>query len=107
MEKDLLQAVIKVESEIQHSIEAERKRAASWLESVRISLSRELETRKRQLDEEFTRTFESKRRDCEIEAENEIADVKQLAENIQNIPDEALQEVVKEYLLKLLPEECR
>jgi hypothetical protein len=45
MEEDLLQTVIKVESEIQHSIESERKKAAEWLESVRVSLSQELEAK--------------------------------------------------------------
>ena len=40
MEEDLLQAVISVESAIQQSLESEREKAAKWLESVRVSLSR-------------------------------------------------------------------
>ena len=43
MEEDLLQAVIKVENEIQQSIKAEKKKAADWLESVRVSLAQELQ----------------------------------------------------------------
>jgi len=46
MEEDLLQAVIKVEKEIQQSIEAEKRKAADWLESIRVSLSRELKEKK-------------------------------------------------------------
>ena len=37
MEEDLLQAVIKVENEIQQSIKAEKNKAADWLESVRVA----------------------------------------------------------------------
>jgi len=107
MEKDLLQEVIKVEEEIQQTIEAEKKKAAAWLESERTALSRELEDRKLQLEKEFSRSFEAARRECEIQAEKEIAAVNQLAENLQNIPDAVLQEVVRKSLQVILPEDNR
>ena len=103
MEKDLLQTVINVESSIQQSIESERKKAAEWLESVRISLSRELEARKQQLDEEYTRSLQTTCMECELKAKKEIADVNQMAEHLQKIPDNILQDVVREFLKEILP----
>ena len=103
MEKDLLQAVIRVESEIQHSLESERKKAAEWLESVRVSLSRELEEKKRQLDEEYTRSLEKTTNECELKAKLEIAVVNRVAENLQNLPGDILQDAVREFLQEILP----
>jgi prolyl-tRNA synthetase len=103
MEKDLLQAVIKVETEIQHSIESERKKAAEWLESVRVSLSQELEAKKRQLEEEYALSLETTCKECELKAKNEIADVNQMADYLLNLPDEFLQDIVKAYFQEILP----
>jgi len=103
MEKDLLQAVISVESEIQQNIEAEREKAVAWLESVRIALSQELEAKKQQLEEEYLQTLETTNATCEFKAKKEIADVNQMAEYLLNIPDEILQDVVKQFLPQILP----
>jgi F0F1-type ATP synthase membrane subunit b/b' len=105
MEKDLLQAVIKVESSIQQSIESERKKAAEWLESVRVSLSQELEAKKQQLEEEYARSLETTCLECEIKARKEITDVNQLAEQLQNIPETILQDIVRKFLQDILPAE--
>ena len=103
MEKDLLQAVIKAESAIQQSIESERQKAAEWLESVRVSLSRELEAKKRQLEEEYARALETTCTECEIKAKKEITDVDQMAEDLRKIPDEVLQDVVRKFIRDILP----
>ena len=103
MEKDLLQAVIKVESAIQQSIESERKKAAEWLESVRVSLSRELEAKRQQLEEQYARSLETTCLECEIKAKKEISDVTRMAEDLRNIPDEVLQDVVREFIRDILP----
>ncbi len=105
MEKDLLQTVIKVESSIQQSIESERKKAAEWLESIRISLSQELEIRKQELEEDYTRSLDAACMECEIKAKKEITDVDQMAEQLQNIPDTYLQETVRGLLPAILPAE--
>jgi len=107
MEKDLLQAVIKVESEIQQSIEAERKKAAEWLESVRVSLGQELEATKQQLEEEYAKSLETTSAACELQAKQEIADVNEMAAHLQNLPDEILQDAVGRYLEAILPAEKR
>ncbi|HKJ13666.1 MAG: hypothetical protein OES28_00765 [Desulfobulbaceae bacterium] len=107
MEKDLLQAVIKVESAIQQSIESERKKAAEWLESVRVSLSQELEAKKQQLEEEYTRSLESTCMACEIKAQKEVTDVNEMVENLQNITDDILQDIVRVFLQDILPAEKR
>ena len=107
MKKDLLQAVISVEKEIQHSIETERKKAAEWLESVRVSLGLELEEKKRQLAEEYTNSLEKTCATCRLEAEKEITDVTRMAEHLEKLSDTILQEVVTEYLNVILPEACR
>jgi F0F1-type ATP synthase membrane subunit b/b' len=107
MEKDLLQAVIKVESAIQQSIESERKKAAEWLESVRVSLSQELEAQKQHLEEEYTRSLESTCMACEIKAQKEVTDVNEMVENLQNITDDILQDIVRVFLQDILPAEKR
>jgi len=107
MEKDLLQAVIKVESAIQQSIESERKKAAEWLESVRVSLSQELEAKKQQLEKEYTRSLESTCMACEIKAQKEVTDVTEMVENLQNITDDILQDIVRVFLQDILPAEKR
>ncbi|MGB5883654.1 MAG: hypothetical protein WBG28_06100 [Desulfobulbales bacterium] len=107
MEKDLLQAVIKVESAIQQSIESERKKAAEWLESVRVSLSQELEAKKQHLEEEYTRSLESTCMACEIKAQKEVTDVNEMVENLQNITDDILQDIVRVFLQDILPAEKR
>ena len=104
MEKDLLQAVIKVESEIQQAVESERKKAAEWLESVRISLSQKLEIKKQQLDEEYTKSLETTCQQCEIKAKKEIDGINEMADNLQNLSDDILQELVRDHLLEILPE---
>ena len=107
MEKDLLQAVIKVEAEIQQSIESERKKAADWLESVRISLSREFESKKQEMEKRFVQSLETTGRECELKAAREIAAAEQMAGHLQNLPESILQDVVREYLDQILPPDQR
>ena len=104
MEKDLLQAIIKVESEIQQTVESEKKKAAKWLESVRISLSQELEAKKQQLDKEFTQSLETTCQECKSKAKKEIEEINEMADNLQNLTDDTLQGLVKDYLQKILPQ---
>ena len=106
MEEDLLQAVIKVEKEIQQSIEAEKRKAADWLESIRVSLSQELKEKKQQLLDDHDQSLEAT---CQItmhKAEKEISEVNQMAEYLHNLPEELLLKV-GEYLQLILPEEER
>ena len=107
MEKDLLQAVIKVESEIQKSIESERGKAADWLESVRVSQSQELESKKQQLAEQYTQGLAETCQECRLKAEKDISDGNEMAEHLQNLPDESMQDVVSAYLTGILPEKQR
>ena len=104
MEEDLLQAVIKVEKEIQQSIDAEKRKAADWLESIRVSLSRELKEKKQQLLDDHDQSLEVTCQITRHKAEKEISEVNQKAEYLQNIPEEVLQEV-SEYLRVILPDE--
>ena len=106
MEEDLLQAVIKVEKEIQQSIEAEKKKAAGWLESVRVSLNQELEDKKQQLLDDYDQSLEETCRITRHKAEKDISEVKQMADYLENLPEDILLEVC-EYLQAILPEECR
>ena len=106
MEEDLLQAVIKVEKEIQQSIEAEKKKAADWLESIRVSLSQELKEKKQQLLDDHDLSLEETCTITRNKAEKEIFEVNQMAEYLQNLPEDVLLEV-SEYLQLILPEEHR
>ncbi len=107
MKEDLLQTVINVENEIQQSIEAEKKKAADWLESVRVSLSQELKEKKQQLLDHSAQSLEETCQITRHKAEKEISDVNQMAEYLQNLPEDILLEVITEYLQMILPEECR
>ena len=106
MEEDLLQAVIKVEKEIQQSIEAEKRKAADWLESRRVSLSRELKEKKQQLLDDHDQSLEVTCQITRHKAEKEISEVNQKAEYLHNLPEELLLKV-GEYLQLILPEEER
>lgn len=103
MEKDLLQAVIRVEDEIHQSIETERKKASEWLESIRKSLSQELEAKKLQLEEDYVQALEATCTECEFKAKKEITDVDKMVEYLQNLPEEYLQNTVQEFLQEILP----
>ena len=103
MEEDLLQTVIKIESEIQHNLESERKKAAEWLESVRATLSRELETKKLQMEEEFASSLETRLKEYEDKARAEIDATDLMAETLQNLSDDILQDAVQEFLMEILP----
>jgi len=104
MEEDLLQAVIKAEKEIQQSIEAEKKKAEVWLETIRVSLSRELKEKKQLLLNDHDLSLEKTCRVTRQKAEKEISEVNQIAEYLQNLPEDVLMEV-SEYLQLILPEE--
>ncbi|MEN8232086.1 MAG: hypothetical protein ABFR35_05340 [Thermodesulfobacteriota bacterium] len=106
MEEDLLQAVIKVEKEIQQSIEAEKKKAAFWLEAIRVSLSRELKEKKQQLLDNHDQSLEETCQITRHKAEKEISEANQMAEYLQNLPEDVLLEV-SEYLQMILPKEYR
>ena len=106
MEEDLLQAVIKVEKEIQQSIEAEKKKAEVWLETKRVSLSRDLNEKKQLLLDDHDHSLE---RTCQLtrqKAETEFFEVNQMAEYLQSPPEDVLLKV-REYLRLILPEENR
>ena len=103
MEEDLLHSVIKVEKEIQQTIEAEKKKAADWLESLRVSLRQELEDKKKQLTEEYDQSLELTCRECRLNAEKEISDVNQMAERIQNLPEKILLDLINDHLQLILP----
>jgi len=107
MEKDLLQAVIKVEAEIQQTIEAEKKKAADWLESMRVSLSKELETQKQLLEQQYRESLAKTCHQCELEAKKDIADANQLAAHFKNLTEEALQDTVSKFLREILPKAHR
>ena len=103
MEEDLLQALIKVEKEIQQSIEAEKKKAEVWLENIRVSLSQELKDKKQQLLEDHDQSLEETCQITRHKAEKNISEVNQMAEYLQNLPEDVLLEV-SEYLHLILPE---
>ena len=88
MEQDLLQSIIKTESEIQQAVESEKKKAAKWLETVRISLSRELEDKKKILEKEYKQALAATCKECRLKAQKEIAGAQMITENLQNLPEE-------------------
>ena len=106
MEEDLLQVVIKVEKEIQQSIEAEKKKAEVWLEAIRVSLSQELKEKKQQLLDDHDQSLEKTCQITRLKAEKDISEVNQMTEYLQNLPEDVLLEV-SEYLQLILPKKYR
>jgi hypothetical protein len=105
MEQDLLQSIITTESEIQQAVESEKKKAAEWLETVRISLSRELEDKKKILEKEYKQALAATCKECRLKAQKEIAGAQMITENLQNLPEEIIRRVVRDILPKILPED--
>ena len=103
MEEDLLQAVIRVEKEIQQSVEAEKKKAAAWLESERISASSDLQQKKQQLLDEYDQSLDQTCRLTRNKAESEITKVNIFVEYLENISEEILRETVIGHLKSILP----
>lgn len=103
MEKDLLQAVIKVEKDIQQAVEAERRKAADWLESQRASSSRELALRKQELLTQYDQSIDTTCRLTRSKSEKETAAVARLVEYLGNVPEEILREAVNGQLESILP----
>lgn len=103
MEEDLLQSIIKVEKEIQQSIEAEKKKAADWLECIRVSLNQELEEKQQLLLDRHDQSLEETCQITRHKAEKEISEVNLMAEYLQNLPEDILLEVC-EYSQIILPD---
>lgn len=104
MEKDLLQAVIKVEREIQQSVEAERRKAADWLESERTAASKELALKKHELLAQYDQSLDKTCRLTRNKAEKEISEVTRIVEYLQNVPEEILRDAVLGQLDSILPD---
>ena len=103
MEKDLLRSVVKVEKEIQDSIEAERIKAAGWLESVRVSCSREIDDTRRRLEDNYSSSLECACSEAEQKGAKIIADAGRLADYFKNLPEETINRTVLKYISAILP----
>jgi len=103
MDKNLLQSVVKVEKEIQDSIEAERIKAVDWLESVRVSCSKEIDDTRRQLEDNYSQSLERACSEAEQQGAKIIADADRLADYFKNLSEEIINRSVLKYISAILP----
>ena len=104
MEKDLLQSVVEVEKEIQDSIEAEKIKAAEWLESVRVSCSKEIDDTRRQLEENYSQSLECSCSEADRKGAKIIADADRLADFFNNLSEEIINRSILKHISAILPE---
>ena len=107
MEKDLLQSVVEVEKEIQDSIEAEKIKAAEWLESVRVSCSKEIDDTRRQLEENYSQSLERSCSEANQKGTKIIANADRLAVFFNNLSEETINRSVLKHISAILPENER
>ena len=103
MDKDLLQSVVKVEKEIHDSIEAERIKAADWLESIRVSCSKEIDDTRKQLEDNYSQSLEHACSEAEQQGAKIIADADRLADYFKNLSEEIINRSVLKYISAILP----
>ena len=103
MKKDLLQSVVEVEKEIQDSIEAEKLKAAEWLESVRVSCSKEIDDTRRQLEDNYSQSLEHACSEAEQKGAKIIADANRLADYFKNLPEEIINRSILRHISTILP----
>lgn len=103
MEKDLLRSVVEVEKEIQDSIEAEKIKAAEWLESVRVSCSKEIDDIRRQLEDNYSQSLERACSEAEQKGAKTIADANRLADFFKNLSEEIINRSVLKHISAILP----
>jgi len=104
MEKDLLQSVVEVEKEIQDSIEAEKVTAAEWLESVRVSCSKEINDTRKQLEDNYSQSIDRACSEADQKAAKIIADVTRLADFFENLAEEIINRAILKHISAILPE---
>jgi vacuolar-type H+-ATPase subunit H len=103
MEKDLLQSVVEVEKEIQVSIEAEKIKAAEWLESVRVSCAKELEDTRKQLADNYSQSLERACSEAEQKGAGIVANAKRLADFLNTLPEDTVNSFVSKHISAILP----
>ena len=102
-EKDLLQSVVEVEKEIQDSIEAEKIKAAEWLESVRVSCRKEIDDTRRQLEDNYSQSMECACSEAEQKGAKIIADANRLADFFNNLSEEIINSSILKHIAAILP----
>lgn len=104
MEKDLLQSVVEVEKEIKESIESEKIKADEWLESVRISCSREIDDTRKNLQDNYNHSLERACSEAEQKAAKIIADANRFAEYLKSFPEDHISRIILKHIPAILPE---
>ncbi len=105
MADELLNAVVRLEAEIQQQLEAEQGRADAWLAGVRKELTEEYQ----QIAEQDETAGQQARAAAETEAKELAAalvdDEMRSCRSLEDIDDETLVEVLRRELVKVLPEQ--
>jgi len=103
MADQILNAIIQLESQIEQQLQEEQRRADACLERLRC----ELEADASQLREQIRKTNQRLLAEAESAAENDYDDIldaeKAYCHRLEGLSEEALEEVLRRQLTKLLP----
>ena len=104
MEDDVLARVISVEKEIQACLEAERTKAAEWLENVRKEAEEEFAKEEEQIREAFRASAEKARDEAQARAGQIVKDAEEKEERLMSLSDKTLKGIIMRRLDMILPE---
>lgn len=103
MEKDILTKVIEVEKEIQDTLDGEKRRSEEWVEKVRMEIEEEVIKE----DEDLKKSFKETEGIVMAEIKNKSSEIlegaSRQAERLSKISDEDLNEIIKRYIMSILP----
>jgi|PlaIllAssembly_1097288.scaffolds.fasta_scaffold1192679_2 vacuolar-type H+-ATPase subunit H len=105
MERGLLDKIVEAERQILAKIEAEKKKCDERLEDARRRAEERIAREKALMLEQCERAVREAEETAGTTASGILEDVKQRADRLRELPDEALQRVVITYIKNILPRE--
>jgi vacuolar-type H+-ATPase subunit H len=103
MERGLLDKIVEAERQILAKIEAEKKKCDERLEDARRKAEERIAKEKALMLEQYERAVREAEETAGQTASAIIEGVKQRADRLRELPDEALQRVVITYIKNILP----
>ena len=104
MADELLNAVIRLEAQIQQQVESEQQRADRWLAQVRQELEKNQQEAQQKRDTAYAQALEEAKKRAEEQGQRLLAEQRQYRRALEEIADDRLLEVLRPELSKLLPE---
>ncbi len=103
MEKDILTAIVEVETEIRERLAAERSEAEARLERLRREGDEELSREEERLEIELKGALAAAGRDAESRGAALVGDAAAWAERLAGLADEAMLRQIMRHLARIVP----